>query len=533
MREQYDYIVVGAGSAGAVIAARLAADRRHRVLVLEAGSSDASPMVRMPGGAAQLLKSQRYNWQYYSSPQPQCKGRRLYVPRGRLLGGSSSLNGMVCIRGNAADYDAWADAGNSGWAYADVLPHFKNIERFAGGETAHHGGNGELPVHPAPSDNRLFDRFVAAGVESGLQENADFNAGQQFGVGRYHANIEAGERWNSYRAFLRPLRKQSNLTIRCHADVEKLLLQDGRATGLIYERKGKRIQADARKEIILCAGAINNPKLLLLSGIGDREELLQQGIACRHHLPGVGKNLQEHIGFYLRFRCLQPVTLNGVTSNPLRMALTGLQYFLFRSGIAAGNQVEAGGFLHSDPALNAPDIQLHFIPSLMNGLIGDLPKEHGVTLRACNLQPFSRGRVTLAGTDSKADPVIDFAALEDPRDMSVLIAAYRAAHKIMAAESWDGLIGDEVDGQHAGLDDSAIAECIRSACETDYHPVGSCKMGRDELAVVDEKLRVQGLRNLRVADVSIMPTHIRGNTNLPAMMIADKAAALIAAEEQP
>lgn len=530
MNELFEYIIVGAGSAGCVLANRLV-QQGKQVLLLEAGPSDWHPLVHMPSGVSEVLKNKQLNWQYYSSPQARCNNKKYYVPRGKISGGSSSVNGMVCIRGHRADYDAWEKAGNKGWSYEEVLPYFKSIENWSGGDNAYHSTQGELTVNQTTTQNPLFDYFIAAGQEAGLKLNNDFNGAEQAGVGRYDANIHNGRRFSGVDAFLKPIKKHKNFTLMNNAEVSKIHFRGHQAVGLTTYIKGRQQDFRATKEIILCSGTVNNPKLLIQSGIGESTQLKKIGVPLVHDLPGVGKNLQEHLGVYMCYPCNQPITLNGLMESKLRQAMIGLQYFTTRKGIGAGNQLEVGAFWYSDKNVAHPDIQLHFIPGLVNSIISDLPAEHGLTLRACNLRPKSRGEITVTSSDYKTTPVIAFNFLDNPDDLKVLIAAYKLVNTIMKADAWQGMIGPELYSPSTEPTDTQIEAFARQNSETDFHLVGTCKMGHDRLSVVDDQLRVRGIEGLRIADASIMPTLISGNTSLPAMMIGAKAAAMIANRE--
>lgn len=524
----FDYIIIGAGSAGCVIANRLSADPQVSVLLLEAGPKDNNPMIHMPGGCAKVLQSDTLNWQLWSTPQKQLNNRRLWIPRGRTLGGSSSANGMVYIRGHASDYDDWAAAGNDGWGFKEVLPLFKGFEDQVRGADDYHGAGGELYVADAPSDNPLFDRFIDAGVELGIPANNDFNGAEQEGIGRFQVTIKNGVRWSAATAFLKPVVKRPNLTVLTGANVTRLLLQGEHVTGVEYQGRKGLESVSARREVILSAGAVKNPQILQLSGIGHPDDLASVGIQVRHTLPGVGRNLQEHLDLLLRYECVEPITLNGAM-RPDRQLKAGLQYILFKKGVAACNNIEGGAFVKSEPGLSRPDIQLHFVPANMQGLTDPLPKQHGITLHACNLRPESRGSVTLASSNPLDAPLIDFNFLDSDADWQQMFKALKLSQELMAARAWDGLIGRPLLPDSICRDEDSMRAAIAACSETVYHPVGTCKMGADEMAVVDSQLSVHGIQGLRIADASIMPTLIGGNTNAPAMMIGEKCAQLIQA----
>jgi choline dehydrogenase len=522
----FDFIIIGAGSAGCVLANRLSANPAHRVLLLEAGPSDWHPAIHLPGGCAEVIKSSALNWKFQSTPQAHLGGRQYDIPRGKTLGGSSSANGMVYIRGNAADYDSWAAAGNSGWAYRDVLPAFRRLEDFCRGADAFHGVGGGLKVSEAPGDNPLYERFIAAGIELGFPINNDFNGACQEGFGRYHATLHQGKRCSSAVGFLHPVRQRKNLSEVTGATVTRILLEGSRAVGVEYRQKNRLIQVQSGGEVILSAGTINSPHILQLSGIGDEADLLAAGITPRVALPGVGKNLQDHLDLLMRWECTQPISLNGLDRFPANLKVVW-DYLLHKRGIAACNNIEAGAFIRSEDDATLPDIQLHFVPCNMTGLTDRLPLQHGVTVHACNLRPQSRGTVKAVSADPFAKPMIDFCFLDNERDRQLMLSAFRFLRRLMAANAWQGLIGNEISPGIQLQSDDEILRKLGSITETVYHPVGSCKMGSDPLAVVDAALRVHGVSGLRVADASIMPTMIGGNTNAPSMMIGEKCAEMV------
>jgi choline dehydrogenase len=519
----YDYIIIGAGSAGCVLANRLSKDPKNSVLLLEAGPKDFNPMIHMPGGCAEVLKSNSLNWKFVSTPQKQLNNKEYEIPRGKTLGGSSSSNGMVYIRGHASDYDDWAAAGNEGWSYKEVLPFFKRSEDFNRGANDYHGAGGELYVAEAPGDSILFDKFIAAGVENGYPHTDDFNGENQEGFGRFHATIKGAKRWSSANAFLRPAEKRPNLKIITGANVNKIILDGTKAVGVEYNNK---VEVRANKEIILSAGTIKSPHILQLSGIGDEADLKAAGIPLKVSLPGVGKNLQEHLDLLMRYEVKEPITLNGQDRFPKNLVIAW-DYFVHKKGIAACNNIEAGAFLRTDNSLSRPNIQLHFVPCNMTGLTDKLPPQHGVTLHSCNLRPKSTGTVKPVSADPKAKPAVDFNFLAHEEDWKVMLDSFKVLRDLMKAKAWDGLIGEEISpGAHIQSEED-MRKALSSCSDTVYHPVGTCKMGNDDLAVVDAKLRVHGVQNLRVADASIIPTLIGGNTNAPAMMIGDKCSDMI------
>jgi choline dehydrogenase len=530
----FDFIVIGAGSAGCAIASRLSENPQHKVLLLEAGPNDKHPMVHMPGGAAEILKSNKMNWQMYSSPQNALNKRRIYTPRGKLVGGSSSLNGMVYIRGHKSDYDRWSELGNAGWSFAEVLPYFKRSEDNVRGESLYHGVGGGLKVSDAPCEHILFDKFIEAGKELGYRLTDDFNGENQEGFARYQATLRNGKRSSSAVAFLTPdVRARLNLQILTDSHVTRLILSGTKVVGVEYKKGRKLEQASVKREVILSAGAMKSPHVLQTSGIGRREDLEKAGIPVLKDLSGVGHNLQEHQDLLINYGCTQPITLNPAATRLHLMAKTAIDYFVFNKGIAACNLIEAGSFIKSSPDLDVPDIQMHFIPILMHGLIDPIPKQHGVSIHACHLRPQSRGSVLPVSADPMASPVVDYNFLDNEYDWKVMRRCYEITRDVAEAKAWGGLIGDPVRPDSRLTEEGRIREFIRQFSEVVYHPVGTCKMGQDDQAVVDNELRVHGIEGLRVADASIMPTLIGGNTNAPCMMIGEKCADLVLGKKLP
>jgi choline dehydrogenase len=524
---EYDYIIVGSGSAGSVLANRLSARPEIKVLLLEAGGSDNSFYVRMPAGIANL-SGPRFNWGYETAPQAAMKGRRMYWPRGRLIGGSSSVNAMVYMRGQPADYDHWRQLGNAGWSYGDVLPYFKKAERNERLHDSFHGADGPLNVAERPYTNPLSHAFVEAAQQAGLPFNPDFNGALQLGCGLFQVTQKNGRRWSAASAYLHPAAARENLTIVTKAQATRVLIKNGRAVGVEYARGRRRHTARASQEVVLAAGAINSPQLLLLSGIGPAEELRARGVSVVHDLPGVGKNLQDHLNVNIVQRAKRGSALDGKNRGlaPIGVAL---EYLFYGTGPGTSNVAEAGAFAVSALGAATPDIQYHFIPAQVVNHARTPMDGDGVTVHACCLRPQSRGEIRLASTDPLQPPVMDPNYLAADYDLKVLIAGLRQGRDILAAQAFKPWLGEERLPGPAVQSNAELEDFIRATAETEYHPVGTCKMGSDPMAVVDEKLRVRGIERLRVIDASIMPAIVSGNTNAPVIMIAEKGAEMMLA----
>jgi choline dehydrogenase len=525
--QSYDFIVVGGGSAGCVLANRLSENGHHRVLLLEAGPR-YHPLERVPISYSKFIDNPAVNWCFMSKPEDSTAGRPIPVPRGRMLGGSSAINGLVFVRGQALDYDTWAQMGNRGWSYADVLPFFKRLESYEGGDDMLRGRSGPLRLTEAYDRSELYDAWFAAGEEVGLRRNPDYNGASQEGMCRTQTTIHDGWRMSTSRCYIDPARKRANLDVQCDAHVESLLLEQQRCTGLRYRIGNQAHEAYARCEVVLCAGSINSPQILELSGIGRPEVLRAQGIDVRHTLEGVGENLRDHYVPRLRW----DITKRGVTFNDrargLGLAWQILRYALTRRGFLALPSSPVLAFVRTRPELETPDVQLHFIPFAIEHIKKrKLAREPGMTVAMCQLRPESRGSIHIASPDPATAPEIRFNFLSAAIDRDTLVAGVRATRRIVEARAMDAIRGAEVSPGAGVQSDAEIIDYIRENAQTAYHPVGTCKMGTDEMAVVDPELRVRGIEGLRVADGSIMPTLMSGNTNGPIIMIGEKASQMM------
>ena len=522
-RPSYDYIIVGAGSAGCVLAARLSEDEGMRVLLLEAGPSDSSWRIQMPAAVGSLLSSDRFNWNYVSDPEPHLDGRRLTHPRGRVLGGSSSINGMVYIRGHALDYNSWESSGLAGWSYADVLPYFKRAEGHTLGADAYHGQAGPLMVEaPEVAKSPLAMAFLAAASEAGYPVSADPNGERQEGFGRVDRTTHHGRRCSAARAYLNPARRRPNLTVKTGALVQRILFDGDRAIGIEYAVAGRIVTTHACAEVILAAGAINSPQLLQLSGIGAADQLTRLGITPRCDLPAVGAHLNDHPDIVVQHACRLPVSIFGANRG-LPKLLTGIQWFLGQSGLAGSNHFEAGGFIRSRAGVEQPDLQLTFMPlAIKPGTVEDVGM-HSFQVHIDLMRPKSLGSVSLRSANPADPPAIRFNYLAEPEDRVILRTALRLTREILAQPALAAFRGPELNPGAAIDSDVQIDAWVRSAVETCYHPVGTCRMGLDAReTVVDAECRVHGLRSLRVVDASVMPAIVSGNTNAPTIMIAEK-----------
>jgi choline dehydrogenase len=533
--EHFDYVVIGAGSAGCVLANRLSADPSVRVLLLEAGGKNDGIIVKMPAAVGSLITAKGdQNWGFWTEPEPRLDNRRLWWPRGRGWGGSSAINGMIYIRGHARDYDQWRQMGLSGWGYADVLPYFKRSESLEGGGDAYHGADGPLHVSKASSRSEVYSAFIAAGVQAGHRRTADFNGFQQEGFGPYQLTIKDGQRWSAAAAYLKPALSRTNLTAVTGARTRRILLERHRAVGVEYLCGGEVRTALADAEVLVCAGAVQSPQILQLSGIGDPEDLRAAGVEPLHALRGVGANLQDHLDVALSWETPGVKTAYHHSKGLKRLA-TGIQYSLLGSGFGRQNFLEAGAFLKSRPDLDRPDLQLHCVLAIMKNHGKDAVPKDGFTIHVCQLRPESRGRVALRSADPLDDPMIFANYLATEEDRRALRAGIEIVRAVADQPALKSLRGEEVEPGAAITSEADIEAWIRRSGETIYHPVGTCRMGvaGDALAVVDDGLRVFGLDGLRVVDASVMPTLVGGNTNAPTIMVAEKAADMILGRPAP
>jgi choline dehydrogenase len=529
---RFDYIIIGAGSAGCVLANRLTADGKTRVLLLEAGGKDNSILVKMPAGVGSLIKDKgAYNWGFWTEGEPHLDGRKLWWPRGKGWGGSSSINGMIYIRGHARDYDQWRQMGLSGWSYGEVLPYFKRSETLEGGGDDYHGSDGPLYVSKASTPNPIFTSFIKAGAEAGYKVTSDFNGYQQEGFGPFQLTIKDGQRWSAARGYLHPVKDQRpNLVTEIEARTTKIIIENGRAVGVAYVQGKKQTAkiAYADSEVLLCAGAVQSPQILQLSGIGDPEALAKVGVPVVHALKGVGKNLQDHLDVVISWECPEAITAYSYNKGLKRLA-TGLNYLVRGQGPGRQNFLEAGAFLKSRPDLDRPDLQLHCVLAIMKDHGKTVIEKDGFSVHVCQLRPESRGEVTLRSADPFDDPAILANYLATDEDRRALREGVKMVRALVAGAAMDAVRGEEFQPGEAIQSDADLDAWIRETSETIYHPVGTCRMGAagDDLAVVDETLCVHGLKGLRVVDASVMPTLVGGNTNGPTIMIAEKAADMI------
>jgi choline dehydrogenase len=526
--ETFDYIIVGAGSAGSVLADRLSEDGRDSVLVLEYGGSDRSILIQMPAALSIPMNSKTYNWGYQTEPEPHLNGRRLMCPRGKVLGGSSSINGLVYVRGNPLDFDHWEEEGAKGWAFKNVLPYFRRAESFRGGADAYRGDDGPLATASGERRNPLYDAFIEAGRQAGYAVSADLNGERQEGFGAFDMTVKDGVRWSTANAYLRPAMKRPKLSVVTRALATRIAFDGRRAVGVHYRRMGRKHMARARREVILCGGPINSPQLLKLSGVGPAAEMRSFGIDVVADRPGVGENLQDHLEFYFQVASKQRITLYGHTGLVAR-GLVGLQWLMRGRGLGASNHFEAGGFIRSRAGVRYPDIQFHFLPMAVAYDGSALAKEHGFQAHVGPMRSKSRGWVRLKSPDPAEPPRIQFNYMSHPEDWIEMRACVRLTREIFAQAAFDPYRAREISPGADCVTDEAIDAFVCDHVESAYHPSCTCKMGSpaDPSAVVDPETRVIGVEALRVVDSSIMPSITNGNLNAPTIMLAEKAADMI------
>ncbi len=528
----YDYIIVGAGAAGCVLANRLSRDPAVSVCLLEAGPKDNFELIHTPGAFGFFMFSKKYDWCFEAKSDPAVrKGQPMFCPRGKTLGGSTSVNGMVYTRGHRSDYDEWAELGNPGWGYDDVLPYFRKTETNARGADKYHGGKGPVYVSDSELNYKISKVFIEAAEQAGMPMSNDFNGEQYEGFGPYQFTIRDGRRCSAAVAYLRPAKRRKNLTVKTETDVVAVEFEGKRAVGVTYDHDGEHTTIRAHREVILSAGAYCSPQLLMLSGVGDPDELHAHRIDVVHALPGVGKNLQEHFDAAVLVKSKDHGGITISAQGAAQMGVAGVKYYGAHLGKLRSSVTEAGGFLKTDPSLAKPDVQFHTVPLLFDDSGRDLKlmMEPGYSMHVCCLRPKSRGTIGLASAHWEHPPVIDHNYFSHPDDLKCLVAGVKLARKILAAPAFDPYRKEEL---HPGADkqsDEDIAQAVKDRLGIVYHPVGTCKMGRDDMAVVDAQLRVHGLEGLRVVDASIMPTLNGSNTNAPTLMIAEKAADMILA----
>ena len=524
---EFDYVIVGAGSAGCVLANRLSADGKNSVLLLEAGPKDTNPWIHVPLGYGRLFKEKTVNWMYQTEPEPGLEGRSVFQPRGKVLGGSSSINGLLYVRGQHEDYDRWRQRGNLGWGYDDVLPYFKKAENQERGGDEFHGADGPLPVSNLSHADPLSAAFIEAAAQTGIPRNPDFNGATQEGAGFFQTTTRYGRRASTAVAYLRPAKARKNLHVETSALAQRIVFEGRRAAAVEYRRQGALQTVRARKEILVSSGAYNSPQLLQLSGVGPAELLRTHGIDVVLDAPGVGHDLQDHLQVRVVTRCTQPITLNDVVNNPVRKILAGLRYAAFRSGpltIAAGT---SGAFFKTNPRLATPDIQIHFLPFSTDKMGEKMHPFSGFSASVCQLRPESRGSLRIRSADPAAPPEIRINYLATETDRNAFIEGLKILRKILAAPALKSYSVEEVyPGSKVTSDEDLLDFCRRTG-STVYHPTSTCRMGSDPLAVVDQRLRVRGVEGLRVVDASIMPDLMSGNTNAPTIMIAEKASDMI------
>jgi choline dehydrogenase len=526
--EAYDYVIVGSGSAGSVLANRLSENGKHTVLVLEYGGTDAGPLIQMPSALSIPLNTKTYNWGYLSEPEPHLNNRRITAPRGKVVGGSSSINGMVYVRGHARDFDTWSEMGARGWSFADVLPYFKRMETSHGGEAGWRGTDGPMHITRGRRANPLYEAFVKAAQQAGYPRTDDYNGRQQEGFGPMEMTVWKGQRWSAANAYLKPALNRLNLRLITRARAQRLLMDGRKVTGVEYVRGGKLHRVTANREVILAASAFNSPHLLQLSGIGDANELKAAGIEPRHNLPGVGKNLMDHLEVYFQLHSLLPVTLNNKL-DWLSKGLIGLQWLLFKSGLGATNHFESAGFIRSRAGIEYPDIQYHFLPGAIAYNGKPATSGHGFQVHVGPMRSKSRGTVKPVSPNPKQAPKLNFNYMSHEEDWQEFRRCIRLTREIIDQPAMRKYAGSEIQPGDDVTSDDAIDEFIRQHAESAYHPCGTCRMGagNDPQAVVDPDLKVIGLDGIRVADTSVFPSITNGNLNGPALMVGEKASDII------
>ena len=525
----FDYIIVGAGSAGCVLANRLTEDPQCQVLLLETGGSDRSIFIQMPTALSIPMNTKKYAWQFHTEPEPYLNNRQMHCPRGKVLGGSSSINGMVYVRGHARDFDEWEALGAEGWNYQQCLPYFKKSEDWAFGEDDYRSQGGPLAVNNGNNmQNPLYGAFVEAGQQAGYMHTDDYNGKQQEGFGAMHMTVKNGVRWSTANAYLRPAMQRANLHVQTGVQVEKVLLDGKQATGVRVRKNGRFREFHANREVILSAGSIGSPHILQLSGIGEPAVLEEAGVAVKHALPGVGSNLQDHLEFYFQYECKKPLSLNSKLG-PLSKLAIGVRWILFKTGLGATNHFESCGFIRSKAGIEWPDLQYHFLPAAMRYDGRSAFAGHGFQLHIGHNKPKSRGWVKIQSDNLDCPPKIQFNYLQHPDDIEAFRACVRLSREIIAQPAMDPYRGNEIQPGAEVVTDEQIDRFVRSAVESAYHPCGTCKMGAidDPTAVIDSDTRVIGLQRLRVVDSSIFPTIPNGNLNAPTIMVAERAADLI------
>lgn len=526
-QQEFDYIVIGGGSSGCVLAGRLSEDPNVRVCLLEAGGGGEGWKVEVPCAAVISIPTKINNWAFETVPQKGLNGRKGYQPRGKCLGGSSAINAMIYIRGHRKDYDGWAALGNEGWSYDDVLPYFIKSENNGRIKNQYHGNDGPLSVTDLQSDNPLQQKYLQAAQEQGYKILDDFNGVEQEGLGVYQVTHINGERCSSARAYLLPHLERPNLTVEIHAQTHRILIENGAAVGVEYKQEGQLKQVFARREVLLSAGAMQSPQILMLSGVGDQHELIEHGVEVKKHLPGVGKNFHDHPDFIFGYKVSQIEGTFGLSiSGSIDLVKQIRRYRKERRGLITTNFAECGGFIKSSVEQNLPNLQLHFVVALVDNHARTLHTGHGISCHVCLLNPKSRGTIKLSGASIDDPLLIDPNFYDDESDLEEMVKGFKLTKALMESQPFTEIIKKDLFTANIQSDED-IRNILRERSDTVYHPVGSCKMGVDDMAVVDARLRVYGVQNLRVVDASIMPKVVNGNTNAPAIMIAEKAVDMI------